>query len=132
MACQHESSLPHPARPAVVMVVEDEALVRMSLSAELRDRGYVVVETANGDEAIDVLTTSVMVDLLITDIRMPGTFDGQDLINWVRNHRPEIKTIVTSAHPGTYAAQAFVEKPYDTKHIATIVKALLDKPSESS
>jgi CheY-like chemotaxis protein len=129
MACQQECSMPHSAQIAVVMVVEDEALVRMSLSGELREQGYVVVEAADGDEAISVLNTSVMVDVLITDLRMPGTFDGQDLINWVRDHRPEIKTIVTSAHRGAYAADVSVEKPYDTKHVASVVKALLDKPS---
>src|ERR1700738_2152919 len=115
----------HPRGPAI-LVVEDEVLIRLSLAETLRDAGYSVVEAASADEALTVLTSSTPVDVVLTDVNMPGSLDGIALGRYVRTTRPELKVIVVSGRvvPAavTEVADAFVAKPYDVaKIIATIV-----------
>lgn len=61
-------------------MVEDEFLIRVWASDELRDAGYDVIEAFNADEALTVLKSHVRVDLIISDVRMPGSFDGMGLL----------------------------------------------------
>lgn len=79
-----------------ILVVEDEVLIRLHLSEELRDAGYTVIEAATGDEAITLLSSVDDVGLLLTDIRMPGSVDGMALASWTRSRFPSIKIIVIS------------------------------------
>ena len=58
-----------------ILVVEDEALVRMVMAEEFRAAGYVVIECANADEAWDLLMSGISVDLLFSDVQMPGRLD---------------------------------------------------------
>jgi CheY-like chemotaxis protein len=101
----------------VVLIVEDEILIRMLLSEALRQEGYVVIEAANADEAILVLRAAASPDVLVTDVRMPGTVDGFALAAYVRRTRPELKVIITSGHAGPDVAlglaDAFLPKPYE-------------------
>lgn len=82
---------------ATVLLVEDDFLVRMNTSACLSDCGYRVIEAANADEAVGVLKDKE-VDLIFSDIRMPGSMDGIGLADWVRRHRPHIPVILTSGY----------------------------------
>ena len=66
-----------------VLVVEDEILVRLTMADCLRAAGYVVVEAANATEALAVLTSGEPVDVIFTDVRMPGAMDGLMLARWV-------------------------------------------------
>lgn len=78
-----------------VLLVEDEVLIRMSISRQLRDCGYGVIEAANADEALVVLQHGeIKVDIVLTDIEMPGSLDGFALANWVRKNRPELEVIL--------------------------------------
>jgi len=81
-----------------VLIVEDEVLIRMLLSEALRQEGYAVVEAATADEALSVLESSSSPDVLITDVRMPGSIDGFELAAYVRRTKPELKVIITSGH----------------------------------
>ena len=79
-----------------ILVVEDELLIRLIVSDELRDAGYDVIEAFNADEALTVLRSLVRVDLVISDVRMPGSLDGLGLLaevraTWVRTNRPELE-----------------------------------------
>lgn len=58
------------------MVVEDEILIRMTLVDSLIDEGYRVYQAANADEAAAILKSREPIDLVITDVRMPGSMDG--------------------------------------------------------
>jgi CheY-like chemotaxis protein len=117
------------ARP-VVLIVEDEVLIRMLLSEALRQAGYDVIEAADADEAIEVMQVATSPDLLITDVKMPGSVDGLGLAAYVRRTRPGLKVIVTSGHAGPDGAigvaDAFLPKPYDLDHIVQRVRALTE------
>ncbi len=100
-----------------ILVVEDEVLIRLMVSDELRDAGYDVIEAYNADEALAVLKSPVRVDLIISDVRMPGSLDGLGLLAVVRATFPTLPVILTSGHlePGiakTKGATQFLPKPF--------------------
>ena len=82
----------------VVLVVEDEALVRMDIVNQLEDEGFTVLEAGNADVAIEVLEAHPEVSILFTDIDMPGSMDGLKLSAAVRDRWPPVKIVVTSGH----------------------------------
>lgn len=85
----------NPSVARTVLLVEDEVLVRMSISRQLRDCGYAVIEAANADEALVVLQHGeIKVDIVLTDIEMPGSMDGFALSTWVRKNHPGIEVIL--------------------------------------
>src|ERR1700712_3994498 len=85
-------------RPPAILVVEDEVLIRGSIVAHLQDCGYHIFGVSNTAEAIAILDRNeVKIDLVFTDVRMPGKMDGWGLAAWVREHRPEKAVTVTSA-----------------------------------
>src|SRR5881392_3025453 len=100
---------------ATVLVVEDEVAIRLMIADELRMAGFRVIEAANADEGLSVLQTIERVDLMITDVRMPGSMDGLGLADRVRTNWPAIKIIIASAHPSECKGRgdAFFDKPYD-------------------
>ena len=123
-----------PASPPTILVVEDEILVRTVIAAYLRDCGFDVVEAGNAEEAVRVLEASIRVDIVFSDINMPGRLDGFGLAQWLRRERPGLKIILTSG-----AAQAvkdasdlcahvpILAKPYDYAEVARQLRALLSK-----
>lgn len=113
----------------LVLIVEDEILIRMLLSEALRHEGYAVIEAANADEALLVLHASPNPDVLVTDVRMPGTVDGFQLAAYVRRTRPELKVIITSGHAGADGARGladvFLPKPYELGAIVGSIRTLI-------
>ena len=81
-----------------VLLVEDELLIRMMLADELRGRGLIIVETQNADEALTHLQNREPVDLVLTDVQLPGSMDGIGLARWVREERPELKVVIASGN----------------------------------
>ena len=88
------------AGAASVLVVEDEPLVRMMVCEVLDDAGYAVTEADSGDAADALIREGFHPDILLTDIRMPGTLDGFDLIRRTVERLPAIKTIAMSGYAG--------------------------------
>ena len=83
-----------------ILIVEDEVLVRMPIAQYLRDCGYKVIEAANADEAITVLShKETVVDVVFTDIEMPGALGGFGLAKWVREHRHGVDVILAGTLP---------------------------------
>lgn len=124
---------PEPSPSMRVLVVEDEFLIRMLVSDHLRELGFTVVEAFNGDEAIRILKSGASIDLVFTDVRMPGTSDGIDLLAYIKSTQPEVPVIVTSGHlePGlAYAAGAaqFLPKPCDLDAVTQALHSAL-RPS---
>jgi len=121
------------AKQAVVLVVEDEVLVRLMLADELREHGYVVVEAASGDEAVNLLRGGVHVGLVVTDVRMPGNIDGVGLARFIRGKHPDIKIIMVSGHMTSPEAVNFVDgflsKPYDLKLLVRNIELILARSS---
>src|SRR5947209_7019313 len=81
-----------------ILVVEDEVIVRMVLADVLRAGGYLVIEAATADEAIEVLNQGDQVSLVISDLRMPGSVDGVALARLIRSKFPVTKIVLASAH----------------------------------
>jgi CheY-like chemotaxis protein len=82
--------------PAVVLVVEDEMLLRMRAVDMVEDAGYTPVEAMDADEAVAILESRSDIALLFTDIQMPGSMDGLKLAHAVHKRWPPIKIILVS------------------------------------
>jgi CheY-like chemotaxis protein len=116
------------ARP-VVLIVEDELLLRMNAVDIVGAAGYEVVAAANADEAIEILETRRDVTVVFTDIQMPGSMDGLKLARAVRGRWPPIKIVATSGHAEVRETDLpeggrFVPKPYDSKQVAGVLREL--------
>ena len=115
------------ARTGVVLVVEDEAAVRMFCCKVLRRFGYQVLEAAGPIEALDTLQQE-SVGLILTDIMMPG-MDGKEMVKRIdRNRQPGLKVLYMSGHieniePGL----DFLEKPFTSANLLTRVQAAFDR-----
>ena len=115
---------------ACILVVEDELLVRMMVSDSLRDGGFDVIEAFNADEAICILHSGVTIDLMLSDVRMPGSMDGLGLLEYSLEKFPDLPVIMTSGHllPSEALAKGakhFLGKPYSYDHAITLVKVEL-------
>ena len=128
----HNDPSPSPAAAPSVLVVEDEVLVRTSVAEYLRACGYRVLEANDADEAILILRSDGRIDIVFTDVQMPGSLDGFGLAQWVRRERPEIRIIITSgvARVSKDAADLCEEgpllaKPYDHRELERRIRWLL-------
>lgn len=115
-----------------VLVVEDEVLIRLVIAEYLRDCGYKVVEAANADEALLVLQqTDRRVDIVFSDIEMPGGMDGFALAQWVRTNRPGVEVILAGSVTRAVNAasdlceQGSVPKPYEPQTVHDRIRRLL-------
>ena len=79
-----------------VLIVDDEALLRMYAAAVLDDAGYDSVQASNAGDAISVLESRTDIDIVFTDIEMPGGIDGHKLAQVIRDRWPPVKLILTS------------------------------------
>lgn len=86
----------------VVLLVEDEPLLRFTLSEALREQHLIVLEAATADEALQLLELHE-VDILCTDIRMPGRMNGADLARWVRRQRAGTRIVTMSGEATSIA-----------------------------
>jgi CheY-like chemotaxis protein len=129
---EHLSQECAAARRRVVLVVDDEILVRLAIADYLRDAGYAVVEAADAAEALGVLASGKPVDAVFTDVQMPGIMDGLMLVHWVHEHYPATQVLVTSGKgdaavsSGLIADDAFFSKPYALEKVANRIRSLLD------
>jgi len=111
-----------------ILVVEDDVIARMATSDELREHGYTVIEAANVDEALCVLSGPARVDLVVTDMKMPGTLDGADLARHIHTQLPFIKVVMMSGQVPTpqlhEILDGFLPKPVAPTQLATCVQTL--------
>ena len=100
----------------IVLVVEDEFIIRLNAMQIVQDAGYTVLEASNADEAIDILEQRDDIAIVFTDINMPGSMDGAEMA-WIIHRRwPPIALIVTSGKMLLTSAELpsgrFLSKPY--------------------
>jgi DNA-binding NtrC family response regulator len=121
-----------PAIQETILVVEDDVLVRMPIAQYLRECGYKVIEAVSADEAMTVLLhRDTLVDVVFSDIEMPGSIDGFGLASWIRKHRPgvdvilagTISRVVDSAKELCEAGS--VPKPYEAQAVHDHIRRLL-------
>ena len=117
-----------------ILVVEDNPDVRRLVLRQLRDLGYEVIEAANGPQALKILDDGATIDLLFTDVVMPGGMTGRQLAEAAKTRRPNLKTLFTSGYtedsilrlgkldPGV----RLLSKPYRKHELATRIRESLD------
>lgn len=116
-----------------ILVVDDEVALRFLISVVLREESNIkVIEAQNADEALSLLNSDIEVDLIFTDVRMPGTIDGIELTRRVRASYPEIKIVMASGHltqqeriPGV----PLFLKPYDIDDVKSHILAAIEGQS---
>jgi len=116
-----------PTEPTahIILVVDDEEEVREILAEALEDFGYAVVTAASGEEALPVLHNGRNIEMVITDVRMPG-MSGLQLAEEIRHRWPTVKVVLISGYFLPQAVQQrFLKKPFHMKELASIVRAEL-------
>jgi CheY-like chemotaxis protein len=116
--------------PSVVLVVEDEMLLRMRAVDMVEDAGFIPVEAVDADEAVAILESRSDVALLFTDIQMPGSMDGLKLAHAVHARWPPIKIILVSgqlqpANIDIPADSRFFGKPLEAKEMIAEMRDMI-------
>jgi len=125
---------PHLRGSETILVVEDDADVRAFVGGQLRDLGYRVIEAADGPQAQRILDSDQPIDLLFTDVVMPGGMTGRQLADAARARRPGLKAVFTSGytensivHQGKLdKGVSFLSKPFRRQDLALKVRETLD------
>ena len=104
--------------PTHVLIVEDDALVQLELAAWMTELGLMPTTADNADEALKLLNSGAPIEILLTDVEMPGSMNGVALAKRVAEHWPPIKIVVLSGASATELSDlpqgsAFVAKPFD-------------------
>ena len=133
------TALPTARQGERILVVEDNPEVREVVVAQLGALGYRVMEAEDADEALGILAREDDIDLLFTDVVMPGSMSGDELARTARRQRPDLKVLLTSGfargslHGGTQNdfADIFLPKPYRQVELAAKLRAILDTSRQS-
>jgi CheY-like chemotaxis protein len=113
----------------VVLIVEDEALVRMTAVDMIEEAGFEILKATNADEAILLLKARLDITVVFTDIEMPGSMNGLRLAEAVRGRWPPIKIIATSGHyvvrdGDLPSGGLFLAKPYSLSQISIALRKI--------
>jgi signal transduction histidine kinase/CheY-like chemotaxis protein len=135
----------HPARggavpSATVLVVEDDEGVRRFAARALRERGLTVLEAEDAPAALEILGADDAVDLLFTDVLMPGGMTGAELAEAARRRRPSLRVLFASGNPehrmsrkaALPAAALFLRKPYDAATLARSIAEIMESSEGSA
>jgi CheY-like chemotaxis protein len=119
-----------PPSRATILVVENEAIVRIELAAQLSEMGLRVLVASDADQAIILLDAHRDIGVLLTDITMPGSMDGLRLARHVRNRWPPIKIVATSGRVGSGVGDlppgsTFLAKPYSPETLRQAIAPLI-------
>jgi DNA-binding NtrC family response regulator len=121
---------PADSRP-VVLLVEDEFLLRWPASEYLRDSGYRVIEVASVGEAMVVFSSGTRVDMVFSDLNLAGELTGHALARWLDEHHPKVPVLLTSGDRRAAAGipvggkRSFISKPYSLAEIDRRIREVL-------
>ena len=122
-------------RAPTILVVEDEPLIRMAVSDFLQDCGFKILEAGNAQEALEMIQSDQsQIDLVFSDVRMPGEIDGFGLSKWIRENRPDLPVILVSgdtkksdvAHE-LCTEEPFLRKPYDLQMVVAHIRQYIER-----
>lgn len=128
------TKFPNPdERQPAILVVEDEILLRVALAEYLRECGFKVYEAGTGEEAITLLRSAkIKVDLVFSDVEMPGKVDGFALAQWLKKNQPNIPVMLSGidrkkaeAAQKLCASEPFYANPYDLSRVVVFVRNAL-------
>ena len=136
MAAAKQIETPGSSTEPAVLVVEDVVLVRLLVADFLRGRGFHIIEVSNADEAVRVLESDFPVDIVLSDIHMPGaSMDGLGLARWIHAHRPDLKVILASGYvsesdpaDAAYHEGAILKKPFNNAELERRLRAVIENP----
>jgi CheY-like chemotaxis protein len=119
-----------PPTGKTILIVEDEALIRFDLIDFFENAGFSVVEAESADEAIAILDRDISIQVVLTDVQMPGSMDGLRLAHHIRNRFPPTLLVVTSGvlHPGKAEMPTnsfFVAKPINRRQVLDRIEQML-------
>jgi two-component system, response regulator PdtaR len=125
--------IPADISPPVVLVVEDEPLLRMLAVEVVEEAGFIAIEARDADEAVILLESRTDISLLFTDINMPGSMDGLKLAHTVRGRWPPIKILVVSGKQQLQSVDlpsnsCFVGKPYQPSALVEELRTMVGSP----
>ena len=111
----------------IVLVVEDDSLIRMLAVVTVEEAGFDVLEAENADDAIRILESRGDVRVVFTDIDMPGSMDGLMFAIAVRGRWPPIEIILTSGHRAVAKKDmpersVFIAKPYESRRVIDVLR----------
>jgi PAS domain S-box-containing protein len=117
----------------VVLIVEDDALVRKYVITQIQSLGYTTLEASNAAEALDAIDKTPNIDLLFTDVIMPGSMNGRQLVDEALKRRPSLKTLYTSGytenaivhHGRLDSGVLLLAKPYRKSDLAQMLRIAL-------
>jgi CheY-like chemotaxis protein len=114
---------------SVILIVEDEFLLRLDSAETIEHAGFEVIQAGNADEAIAILEARPDIHVVFTDIQMPGSMDGLKFARFVRNRWPPIKIIATSGrvvvgNNDLPAGSVFLPKPYRGAEVVATLREL--------
>jgi CheY-like chemotaxis protein len=117
----------------VVLVVEDEPLLRMLAVEVVEEAGFLAIEARDADEAVELLESRTDIILLFTDINMPGSMDGLKLAHAVRDRWPPIKILLVSGQQRLQSSDlpsnsCFVGKPYQAAALVDELRSMVGSP----
>ncbi len=115
----------------ILLVVENEAVIRMNIVQVAQDSGFAVLEAGDADEAIELLENHSDIRVIFTAVRMPGSMDGLKLANVVKGRWPSVQLLVTSGldvstHPDFPVHGRLIRKPYENGQITAVLREILD------
>jgi CheY-like chemotaxis protein len=109
-----------------VLLVDDHSRLRRILQFALESDGFRVTATESADEAVALLANGTMVDILLSDIRMPGSTDGLQLARWAREHRPEIAILLQTGFSDLDTGDfPLLRKPYPPEELSARLRAIV-------
>lgn len=103
--------------------------LRFTVTSDLEDAGYKVLQATRGDEALAILAGAAKIDALLTDLRLPGSIDGWDIAERARQLRPDLPVIYASAYsyvtPRQVPGSIMLDKPYRGEQLLDALDDLL-------
>jgi PAS domain S-box-containing protein len=129
----HFASAPRAGAGETVLIVDDEPSVRMLVAEVLGELGYTALESADGASALQVLRSDTRIDMLVTDVGLPGGMNGRQLADFGRTARPDIKVLFITGYAektamgteGLESGMAILTKPFAMEGLAARIKELL-------
>ncbi len=122
-----------------VLLVEDEFLVRAIIAEAMSDAGLDVIAADSGDAAAALINDSDGIDLLVTDMQMPGTLDGLAVARRARQRHPDVAVIYMTGRPEVLDRlgplgphDAVLPKPFGITEVLAVARRLLDRPPDAA
>jgi CheY-like chemotaxis protein len=124
---------PHAGRGETVLVVDDEPTIRMLIIEVLEELGYVAIEAAEGAAGLKILQSNASIDLLITDVGLPGGMNGRQMADAGRIVRPDLKVLFITGYAETAIigdgrlapGMQVLTKPFTMKALANRIRSLI-------